>query len=107
MKRNPITNKESCVNCLAKCNICGSFIDHGVRCSGCGKEICMSCSKRFIGRVLCGNCSKKCMTCGKIQAKSEFVKCPNCNPESCNHLEKCMTCRKQICSKLKTKKTKI
>ena len=98
--------REICINCLRRCSGCGDFVDPSSmkRCS-CGRELCEKCSRKDFfqinGKTVCSGCSKKCICCGKIQARDQFVKCRNCNPEYCAHMVKCLSCRKQLCHKFK------
>lgn len=96
--------KKSCINCLSKCLGCGVYTDKMNKCS-CSKEYCDKCWKAFPvinGRKLCNHCYKICFLCGKPSIKSDFERC--CKAEFCNFPGKCLSCRKQLCNKLKSNK---
>lgn len=95
-----------CVGCSKRCQSCNNYFkpEQMKKCS-CNKEYCPSCARSNIllvnSRTLCTSCSKKCPACLQVRPLSDFAKCPGCNPEVCNFLSKCTSCRKQLCFKLK------
>ncbi|MBI2629877.1 hypothetical protein HYW76_02135 [Candidatus Pacearchaeota archaeon] len=93
------TGEEYCINCLKFCAGCKSWNlkEKMKKCRNCGVDLCEKCAKGN----LCFSCSKKCSMCGNLVKKTELVKCAGCKAEYCAHIEKCLSCKKQLCYKLK------
>ena len=96
---------EVCINCMVGCPSCGQSVNKLVRCPSCGRQLCENCSKReFVnsgGKISCTSCTKMCLSCGKYFDRSHFNKCTVCNLKQCNYPGKCLSCRNQLCAKLR------
>lgn len=94
-----------CVNCMISCPSCGQAVNKLVRCPSCGRQMCERCSIRELinsnGKTACTSCTMRCLSCGKYYDKSYFLRCSSCNLRQCNYSGKCLSCRKQLCAKLK------
>ncbi|MGV8152468.1 MAG: hypothetical protein ACP5OG_05285 [Candidatus Nanoarchaeia archaeon] len=109
LKKDSINSREYCSSCLKNCSICSkpALKEYLHKCPECSIDICEKCIKTSIiktpSKTLCIKCSKKCSSCLKISSKNEFKTCIGCDYKECTHLNKCLSCRKQICSRLKRK----
>ena len=101
VKKDPVTRGDFCSNCLKTCPFCGKSNERVRACNLCGAGIsCENCA--ISNKVYCKKCYQECSGCGEIKKKSDFSRC--CDYKDCNHLSRCMDCRKKLCVRLKMKK---
>jgi hypothetical protein len=98
--KNTREGSQACLSCVQSCSSCGQASESLRKCPSCSSLFCASCrEKTFQG--FCVNCSSRCPTCQKFFPRKALGKCAGCNAEVCNHIQKCPTCRKQLCARLK------
>jgi hypothetical protein len=97
IKKDNLSGKYSCINCIKKCFSCNAYCEKTIKCS-CGREFCEKCSP---SGKFCKYCSKKCSLCGNYREFKDFERCKMCKAELCNYAGKCRNCRQQLCIKFK------
>ncbi len=100
-------NQFGCFNCSTQCTGCNKIglKKNFVNCPSCGNEACENCSKKIFVDVGtkkgCPRCTQKCNACKKMYSRSEFYKLSTCECDSCKSLERCLSCKRVLCKRVK------
>lgn len=94
-----------CINCMIACPSCGQAVSKLNKCPSCFRQMCDNCARMELinsnGKTACTSCTQRCLSCGKYYEKDQFKRCSFCNLRQCNYPGKCLSCRRQLCAKLK------
>lgn len=109
---SPVKSQDavSCANCGTQTteyviSTCGNnhilCKDCVVKCSKCGKEVCIICQMQkciICGKILCSDCQDICSLCKKVVCSHHIKECAVCGRKFCaNCMHLCPECDKYYC----------